>query len=264
VNEPRRLLEESADQVELALLRADLADVPPRESMGRTLSALGVGAGVGLGAGSASATASVVASKITVAASAKWIGAFIIGGTLAIGAAKWPRYPDVARSEVAPAVAAVSPGVVRAPADTVATDPAPAKAEAPHDAIVQVVDSSRRVARAAAPRASSLQANPDEGLADQIGMIDRARRSVASHDPNGALVALDDYQRQFPRGALAPEAAVLRIEALAQQGDRSRATVLARKFLAAHPKSPQAARLRSLLPELVSTREGSDEGLEQP
>jgi outer membrane protein assembly factor BamD (BamD/ComL family) len=45
---------------------------------------------------------------------------------------------------------------------------------------------------------------------------------------------------------LGTEAAVLRIEALSQNGDATHAKALAESFLAKNPNSPYAARLRSL------------------
>jgi hypothetical protein len=44
------------------------------------------------------------------------------------------------------------------------------------------------------------------------------------------------------------EASVLEIEALAKRGERSLAATRAQSFVAAHPDSPQAERLRALIP----------------
>jgi outer membrane protein assembly factor BamD (BamD/ComL family) len=74
-----------------------------------------------------------------------------------------------------------------------------------------------------------------------------ARKALARHDAAAALSALDDYQHRFPRGLLAPEAAVLRIDALAQRGSMGEARSLAKRFLAAHPASPHADHVRSIL-----------------
>jgi outer membrane protein assembly factor BamD (BamD/ComL family) len=58
---------------------------------------------------------------------------------------------------------------------------------------------------------------------------------------------IDDYEARFPGGSLAQEATVLRIEALASQGDRQGASALGDRFVAEHPTSPYAARVRQLL-----------------
>ena len=62
-----------------------------------------------------------------------------------------------------------------------------------------------------------------------------------------ALSILDTYIDRFPRGSMAPEAAVLRIETLLKAGDRNAATRFANAFLAVAPHSPYAARVQSLL-----------------
>jgi TolA-binding protein len=84
-------------------------------------------------------------------------------------------------------------------------------------------------------------------LAEEIATIDRARRALYDHDAHGALRALDEHDRRFPSGALAPEAQVLRVEALLAAGDRPGAEAVANRLLAASPSGPQAERVRMLL-----------------
>jgi TolA-binding protein len=98
------------------------------------------------------------------------------------------------------------------------------------------------------PAAAPVLAKPaPTSLTDEVAALDGAREALGGGDPGRALRALDDHDRRFPRGALGPEATVLRVEALAQRGDRAAATRLGAAFLAAHPRSPHAARLRTLL-----------------
>jgi hypothetical protein len=85
-------------------------------------------------------------------------------------------------------------------------------------------------------------------LAEEVQILDGAREALVGSDPAAALAALERHHRRFGGGALGPEATVLRIEALLQNGDRAGAARLAREFLAAHPGSPHASRVRSLLP----------------
>jgi hypothetical protein len=85
------------------------------------------------------------------------------------------------------------------------------------------------------------------GAADEVATLDQARTVLGHGDPARALSILDEYARRFPRGALAPEAAVLRIEALVAAGDRAAATRAAQSFLRANPSSPYAQRIESLL-----------------
>jgi len=65
-------------------------------------------------------------------------------------------------------------------------------------------------------------------------------------DVAAALRSLDEYERRFPSGALAPEAAVARIEATFASGDTTKGRALADAFLAAHPDSPLAKRVQRL------------------
>jgi len=51
-------------------------------------------------------------------------------------------------------------------------------------------------------------------------------------------VAADGYEAEFPRGVLAEEAEVLRIETLTRAGEKGEATRRANRFLAERPASP--------------------------
>jgi outer membrane protein assembly factor BamD (BamD/ComL family) len=78
-------------------------------------------------------------------------------------------------------------------------------------------------------------------------MLERARAAMNAGELSRALSILDGYIDRFPHGAMAPEAAVLRIETLLKAGDRAAATRFANAFLAIAPHSPYAARVQSLL-----------------
>jgi hypothetical protein len=80
----------------------------------------------------------------------------------------------------------------------------------------------------------------------ELAMIERARTAIAAGHPNAALGALDDYEAKFETPIFGDEASVLRIEARSALGDRALALALARQFLALHPSSPLAQRVRSL------------------
>jgi hypothetical protein len=83
-------------------------------------------------------------------------------------------------------------------------------------------------------------------LRAEIALLDAARDALQRETPMLALELLTRHARRFRRGALAPEAAALRIEALDQAGERTRARVLARRFLADHPASPLGARVQRI------------------
>jgi hypothetical protein len=56
------------------------------------------------------------------------------------------------------------------------------------------------------------------------------------------------YRATWPDGVFLTEASVLEIEALAARGERALTAKRAADFVAAHPDSPQADRLRALIP----------------
>jgi hypothetical protein len=103
----------------------------------------------------------------------------------------------------------------------------------------------RRVAR---PTSGS-SGSSGSSLAEQVQSLDRARVALGSGDPSKALAEIGHYRQAWPQGVFLTEASVLEIEALASRGERSLAVSRAAAFVAAHPDSPQAERLRRLIPE---------------
>jgi hypothetical protein len=98
-----------------------------------------------------------------------------------------------------------------------------------------------------APAPQPAQPSASSTLADEVAALQVARTALAAHDPNGAIVALDRYKGRFPAAKLGPEATFLRIDALNQRGDRAAASAMGERFLTAHPNSPYADRVRSIL-----------------
>ena len=86
-------------------------------------------------------------------------------------------------------------------------------------------------------------------LADEVASLDAARRALSSGDGPGALRALDGFQQAFPRARLGTEAHIMRIEALAASGRSSEARIAGESFLASHPDSPFAPRVRRAIGE---------------
>ena len=85
-----------------------------------------------------------------------------------------------------------------------------------------------------------------DALGDEVTAMDAARAAFAAGDARDALRRLDAYDAGFPRGLLREESAALRAETLLATGDRRGAARIASAFLAAHPSSPHAARLRAI------------------
>ena len=85
-------------------------------------------------------------------------------------------------------------------------------------------------------------------LPEQVLSLDRARVALNSGDASGALAEIAHYRNTWPRGVFLEEASVLEIEALAKRGEIVLAGMRAQAYVTAHPDSPQAARLRALIP----------------
>jgi hypothetical protein len=92
---------------------------------------------------------------------------------------------------------------------------------------------------------------PADGLRDQANALDAARETLARGEAYGALSRLDAFDRRFAGGPLHEEAQLLRIEALARQGDRAAAGSLARRFLKAHPTSVHVDRVAAILESMT-------------
>jgi len=181
------------------------------------------------------------ATQATLRSWVQW--ALVTGG---IGAASLWVFSDEPSQPSAPQVAPVvrsqhpdAPG----PPDGGTGSSVPIELAAPTSSALP----SSRPDIAAAPVA---RARADSSLADELALLDQARRAVADGRAATALEVLGRHARSFPRGALREEAAVLRMEAYVLVGDRDRARASAESFLETAPQSPQRARVRSLLQRL--------------
>jgi hypothetical protein len=235
------MLDESDDELERALLRSVRGDALPDGSRRRILAGLGIAGAVATT--TSTAASSLVAGKAglfkgTSAVVAKWVAVSAVvglGSTGVIVARSHLHARDLARSSAPASAPAPEPrAAVRdqapptpAAANEVVNEPAPVATVAPRE---------NRVSAPAAPK-----------LSEELAAIQVARTALASHDPAAALAALDRYKARFPAGRLAPEATVLRIDALVERGDRAEAAALAERFEASNPRSPYAGRIRSIL-----------------
>jgi hypothetical protein len=80
----------------------------------------------------------------------------------------------------------------------------------------------------------------------EIGLLRRARRALAAHDPVQALAALERHRRRWPEGELLQEREVLAIQALSLAGSPGAARERADAFLARFPSSTLSAAVRQL------------------
>ena len=100
------------------------------------------------------------------------------------------------------------------------------------------------------PEVASSAASTNEQpstLAAEIATIDTARRALASGAPSEALRLCARYASDYPRGALAPEADVVAIEAYAGLGDKHELALRGARFLARYPNNTHTSRVRRLL-----------------
>jgi hypothetical protein len=81
-------------------------------------------------------------------------------------------------------------------------------------------------------------------LAEEVGLLRRARAALNAGDPAAALAHLAEHSRRFPAGVLAEERDAARVLALCHAGRRDEARAQASRFLRERPSSPLAARVR--------------------
>lgn len=266
MTDPRPLIENEADAFERELLRAASADAPSPGARARTLAALGIGgtiaasaaaanAATAVGEASAALGTSAVAAGSTAASSAAAGGAATTasaGGTLLI--AKWVGVGVFAGAVTAGTTAALTaPGAsdtTGAAATTASFDPAPRAVvpprvrPAPPAATATIAPDESVKAKGAKPSGS---APPLPDVAAEVRSLGKARDALERGLPHAALAALAAHEREFSGGVLAPEVELMRIDALVAAGQRERAEAAARAFIARNPKSPHAARVRTLL-----------------
>ncbi len=95
-------------------------------------------------------------------------------------------------------------------------------------------------------RGPSLRSAP-QGSADELPYLERAREFVSQGSLREAENELARYRNAFPNGAYRDEATVIALEFLNAAGQKLKMANEAGAFLRAHPNSPYAQRVRSLL-----------------
>ena len=237
---PPEGLPEWSDE-ELALWKSARDDRPPGRSLAATLQAVGIGSAITTAASGAGA--GVVAKAGIGLTLFKWGAVVGLASAVAVGGGLISRHSS-------------GPAETAHAAVTTKTEAAPRKIEQPPPKLAPVADEAPRAQPArnphrrrsrsrgcatAAHASSSAGSQPD--IAQEIKNIDTARALLRQGRSKEALSALDQGKSK----SLGVEATVLRIEALFQKGDHARARALANSFLAAHPKSPYASRIRALM-----------------
>jgi hypothetical protein len=256
MSDPKRLSLECESDFEQLLLRVGRTEAPAGAKQ-RALLAVSAGLALSsLPAGGAAAGQTAVAAKAGVLATLKWlsvVGAIAVG-TVATAVGVHRAHPSSISDAEATRIAANAPSRhLGAPAQatdlptTIAATPAAAESLAVEATRAPSPAAGPRVIARSVPKAAESSASPASALPVELAMLDRARSATSAGDSGRALSILDAYAVRFPRGAMAPEAAILRVEALVKAGDRPGATRFANAFLASAPHSPYAARIQSLL-----------------
>lgn len=236
-----------ASTLGLTLLRAGRDEWPSEAALSRTLAAVGAGAAVvaaasgAAGASAAMATAKGSIALVSFSSVMKWLGVGALGGVVVAGALHGLA-PAPVRAPIAAPTVLVAP---LAHAPHVAEAPQPKRALAPN---------APEPPPEAQKRSASLPAMPREQddalkvpLAAEVALVDRARASLASGRPTRALEELSGYETAFPEPRLEPEVLFLRMEAHLAAGDTARARETAQESVRLFPKSPHAAKARSVI-----------------
>jgi hypothetical protein len=148
--------------------------------------------------------------------------------------------PEAATPAVVPAAPAPKAEVRAAAPQAAREEPAPEPVVAPE------LPQAEAPSAPPAPRIDSRSVS-QSALAAELAALDAVRGKLRAGDATGALALLDEYSRTYPRGRLALEAEVLRIDALAKSGQSSAASRRAEAFLRRHPNSVLASRVRGYL-----------------
>ena len=190
--------------------------------------------------------ASAFAGTALATASTAWLKVVVPLALLALGGGAYfvVHRPPAAR----PVPVLVAP----APVDTVASD-LPVTPELTLPAVMEPTavlapPTPKPVAtHQAAPFAQTLPtvSPAPPSIEAETSLLLAAQTSLKDGDGARALSLLDEHARRFPNGALGEERDATRVLALCATGRASEARAAGQAFLAAHPRSPAAARVRT-------------------
>jgi hypothetical protein len=204
-----------------------------RHLKGAILARLAFASTATLAAGKAAASAMGLAAKAAVGLAL--VASVSTGGYLAMRAVRARAPRPTATRAVAGLAARPAPA---APAPAVAP-PAPAAVETPPP--VAPVARPRRVV-------VERERHGPGALARETSLLRDADRALRAGDPTRALAFLDRHARLFPDGVLAPERAAERLVVQCEVGAADGRAVAT--FLATHPGSPFASRVRAACADL--------------
>lgn len=170
----------------------------------------------------------------------KWGGLSIVAGGLAVLAIV--GVSAVGLSSIEPSDAIEFQPLPPEPALSVAT----ATPEIPHlraEVPAKIALSEQAEAPLQSRPRKSLLPKRGGSVADELILIERARKSLESGKAKSALKTLSEHRRAFPKGSFVEEATALKASALCKAGRTDDANKLATKFDARWPRSVHAARV---------------------
>ncbi len=266
MSDPRRWLEGGAglDALERRVLRAGADVKPPSGAKAAvwaavtaetTLAAGSAAAGVGAGS-AAGGLGGMVAKSLGLGALAAVGLLSVVQGVRALQSPADPRrlVPSTALEAVlrppsGPPAAALAKSEA-APADAPHTVPLAAPPLAREGTRSEAVEVPMPVAKQGSTAAFEppvSEARPEATFRREVQAMARARAILRGGDAATALTALQELEREFPRGLLTQERDALTIEALQTLGQLDAARSRAKTFLLRYPGSPHSGSAQRVL-----------------
>lgn len=242
MNEPLRLRD--GDGAARALMQGSELPVP-HAARRRALAFAAAAANMAAGGAAMAAGGTALAKSVALCVCVGVVG----GGLASLGvSATIERLERAPEASVSP-VKSTLPAVVRARPASPVVEAAPLLAPAPVSKPELAPEPSPK--EPSPVRASGVATAPSAATAgrpslfDEQRSIEKARAGLAHGDASSALATLDEYERRFPKAQFRPEALALRIEALSQRGELSRARGLAAEFRERYPHHPLLSRVEA-------------------
>jgi hypothetical protein len=235
--DPPRLQDDTDDLLIVEMLAAARSETPHTRTFNKTFLAVGSAAGL-MGGQATAGAASSFASASLVKLAAKWmlLSTVVVGGGVT-ATEVLPRLVATPSVETRPPPAeherASAPVAERTRAVTRGTNPDPVATE-------PTTDSAALVGQ---PK----HASPEERLAIEVALLDRARLALARGDFDRVASLSAQYLVSYPHGRLEQEARYLEMEAERARGHRREAEREAERLLDLNPSGPHARAAREVL-----------------
>lgn len=245
MRDPERIIQGCPSDDAVLLIRAARREAPRPQARLRTLAALGLPTTLSALGKAAIATTLVTSTKGLITGIIVGVTCGSVLATIVVGISQPSSSPHVMQAQQVRALA--STRVYDKKEETLPTQSnAGAEAAAATADTASVTRARVEHTRAAErPAPANQDRTPQTSpLAREVAALDVVRAAALAQQSGRVLTLLDAYQRDFPHGALQPEAQVLRVEALARSGQLSQARALAARLLAADPSGPLSHRIR--------------------